>query len=216
MSFIVENTFTEFERVAPGLHLARCYRIIDLGTQKTDYKGQVKMSRQVMLGWEILGSDEEGKPIRMKDGRPFAIFRNYTLSWADSSNLRQSLQSWRGKPFSPEEMRKFDLKNILGAWCMLNVIDKPSKDGQKTFSNVANITPVPGMIKQSGLPPPVNEAQIFTLQAPDWAIFETFSQNLKNKIMASPEYAKAKSPASDFDDTGFKNNPVDLDDEIPF
>lgn len=216
MSFIVENTPIEFERVAPGLHLARCYRVIDLGTQKTNTKGQIKMVRQVTLFWEILGSDEEGKPIRMTDGRPFVVFRNYTLSWAETSNLRKGLQSWRGKPFSQEEMLRFDLKNILGAWCMLNVIDSPSKDGQKIYSNVANITPVPGMIKQVGLPAPVNEAQIFTLQAPDWAIFETFSQNLKNKIMSSPEYAKAKAPKPDFDDTGFKTNPVDLDDEIPF
>lgn len=216
MSFVVENTFQEFERIAPGLHLARCYRIVDLGTQKSDFKGQIKMTRQVMLGWEILGSDEAGKPIRMADGRPFAIFRNFTLSWADSSNLRLSLQSWRGRPFSQEEMRRFDLKNILGAFCMLNVIDKPSKDGQKTFSNVANITPVPGMIKQAGLPQGVNDLQIFTLQAPDWTIFETFSQNLKNKIMASPEYAKAKAPKADYDDSGFSHASPGLDDEIPF
>lgn len=215
MSFIVENTFQEFERVSPGLHLARCYRVIDLGTQKTNYKGQMKMTRQVMISWEILGSDDTGKPIRMKDGRPFMISRNFTLSWAESSNLRASLQSWRGKPFSQEEMRRFDLKNILGAWCMLNVIEKTS-EGDKTYSRVENITPVPGMIKQAGLPEPVNEAQMFALQSPDWAVFEKLSQGIQNKIMASPEYAKAKAPKSDFDDTGFNTATVDFEDEIPF
>jgi hypothetical protein len=35
MSFIVENTSTggDFTPVPAGLHLARCYRIVDLGTQ---------------------------------------------------------------------------------------------------------------------------------------------------------------------------------------
>lgn len=213
MSFIVENTFQEFERVSPGLHLARCYRVIDLGTQKTNFKGQVKMTRQVMISWEILGSDETGQPIRMKDGRPYMVSRNFTLSWAEASNLRASLQSWRGKPFSQEEMRRFDLKNILGAWCMLNIIEKTSDDG-KTYTRVENITPVPGMIRQAGLPQPVNETMMFTLQSPDWKIFETLSQGIKNKIMASPEYAKAKAPKADYDDSDFQ--PSSTDDEIPF
>jgi len=214
MSFIVENTFQEFERVNPGLHLARCYRVIDLGTQKTNYKGQMKMTRQVMISWEILGSDDTGQPIRMKDGRPFMISRNFTLSWAESSNLRASLQSWRGRPFSQEERRRFDLKNILGAWCMLNVIEKTA-EGDKTYSRVENITPVPGMIKQAGLPQPVNEAQMFTLQSPDWGVFEKLGQGIKNKIMASPEYAKAKAPKSDYDDSDFQATPND-EDEMPF
>lgn len=213
MSFIVENTFQEFERVSPGLHLARCYRVIDLGTQKTNFKGQVKMTRQVMISWEILGSDETGQPIRMKDGRPYMVSRNFTLSWAEASNLRASLQSWRGKPFSQEEMRRFDLKNILGAWCMLNIIEKTSDDG-KTYTRVENITPVPGMIRQAGLPQPVNETMMFTLQSPDWKIFETLSQGIKNKIMASPEYAKAKAPKADYDDSDFR--PSSTDDEMPF
>jgi hypothetical protein len=53
----------------------------------------------------------------MRDGRPFAMFKNYTLSWSEKANLRLDLQSWRGKPFTQEEMRRFDLETILGAWC---------------------------------------------------------------------------------------------------
>ena len=29
-----------FTPVAPGMHLARCYRIVDMGTQKTDFQGR--------------------------------------------------------------------------------------------------------------------------------------------------------------------------------
>jgi len=83
MSFIVEDKGGEFERCPPGMHLARCYRIIDLGTQKSEYMGQVKYLHKVMLGWEIHGMHDDGAPIKMKDGRPFAIFKNYTLSWSE-------------------------------------------------------------------------------------------------------------------------------------
>ena len=42
MSFIVENTSSggDFKPVPAGLHLARCYRIIDLGTQRSEFDGQ--------------------------------------------------------------------------------------------------------------------------------------------------------------------------------
>jgi hypothetical protein len=33
MSFVVEDKGGEFERCPSGMHLARCYRIIDLGTR---------------------------------------------------------------------------------------------------------------------------------------------------------------------------------------
>lgn len=192
MSFFVENSGGSFESTPVGSHLARCYRIVDLGTQKSEYMGQVKYLHKVMLGWEIHGMNEDGTPIKMKDGRPFAMFKNYTLSWADKATLRGDLQSWRGKPFTAEELRRFDLKTILGAWCMLNVIERAGTDG-KMYVNVANISPVPAMIKQNGLPTAVNKNEMFNLSEPDMAMFETFSDNLKKKIQGSPEWEKLQN-----------------------
>lgn len=190
MSFVVENKGGDFERCQPGMHLARCYRIIDLGTQKSEYMGQVKYLHKVMLGWEIHGVDDNGQPIRMKDGRPFAIFKNYTLSWADKATLRKDLQSWRGRPFTEAEMQKFDLKNVLGAWCMLNVIERPGKSDGKMYTNIDGVTPVPAIYKQSGLPEGVNKTELFNLAEPDMTMFEGFSDNLKTKIKSSPEWQK--------------------------
>jgi len=215
MSFVVEDKGGDFERCPQGMHLARCYRIIDLGTQKSEYMGQVKYLHKVMLGWEIHGMNDDGTAIKMKDGRPFAIFKNYTLSWSEKANLRLDLQSWRGKAFTQEEMRKFDLKNVLGAFCMLNIIERPGQDG-KTYTNVNGVTPVPAMIKQNGLPTAVNPNEMFNLQEPDWVMFEKFSDHLKKKIISSPEFEKAKNPS------GLKEilhgaPPVgNEDDDIPF
>jgi hypothetical protein len=214
MSFIVEDKGGNFERCPSGLMLGRCYRIVDLGTQKSEYMGQVKYLHKIMLGWEIHGTDDAGKPIKMKDGRPFAIFKNYTLSWSEKANLRVDLQSWRGKAFTQEEMRKFDLKNVLGAWCMLNVIERAGQNGN-TYSNVDSVAPVPAMIKQNGLPEPVNPNEIFNLQEPDMAVFANFSDHLKAKITASPEWEKFKAGpqwvGSEADVFG-----GDVDSDIPF
>lgn len=214
MSFFVEDKGGDFERCPSGMHLGRCYRIIDLGTQKSEYMGQVKYLHKVMLGWELHGTNDAGEPLKMKDGRPFAIFKNYTLSWSEKANLRLDLQSWRGKQFSQEEMRRFDLKTVLGVWCMLNIIDRVGNDG-KTYTNVNGITPVPSVIKQAGLPAPVNKNEMFNLQDPDWTMFETFSDNLKKKIIASPEFEKAKGGSAAQSSAPASEYP-DQDDDIPF
>ena len=63
MSFFVENT-GNFERCPSGMHLARCYRIVDLGTQKSEYLGTIKHLPKVMIQFEVHGEDENGKPTR--------------------------------------------------------------------------------------------------------------------------------------------------------
>lgn len=217
MSFYVEDKGGNFERCPPGMHLARCYRIIDLGTQKSEYMGQTKYLHKVMLGWEIHGTDDAGQPLLMKDQRPFAIFKNYTLSWSEKANLRLDLQSWRGRPFSQEEMQKFDLKNVLGAFCMLNIIERPGKADGKMYTNVDGVTPVPSIIKQNGLPQGVNKTELFNLTDPDMTMFETFSDNLKAKIKSSPEWQKLERQMSGGSaPAAAPAAAADEDDDIPF
>ena len=217
MSFYVEDK-SNFESVPSGMHLARCYRIIDLGTQKSEYMGQVKYLHKIMLGWEIHGTNDDGTPLKMRDGRPFAIFKNYTLSWSEKATLRGDLQSWRGKPFTQEEMRRFDLKTVLNAWCMLNVIERAGKDGNM-YVNVSGVTPVPAMIKKNGLPDSVNKNELFNLTDPDMVMFDTFSENLKKKIQSSPEWEKLSKKTKTVDDIAPKaaGSSFDEDDsDIPF
>ena len=217
MSFIVENTSTgDFKPVPPGLHLARCYRIVDLGTQTTEYMGETKHQRKIMLGWELHGKDDEGNELVTPNGDPLAIFKNYTLSWNEKATLRNDLQGWRNKPFTETEMRRFDISAILGQWCMLNVIERPGKNG-KMYSNVGSIAPVPAVVKQAGLPPAVNVTQLFRLAEPDYELFDTFGKGLKEKIQASPEWQalQARKPAQNANkapSSGFD----DMDDDLPF
>lgn len=218
MSFIVENTSTggDFKPVPAGLHLARCYRIIDLGTQRSEYEGIEKHQRKIMLGWELHGKDDEGNELVTDRGDPLAIFKNYTLSWNDKANLRIDLQNWRNKPFTEEEMRRFDIQTILGAWCMLTVIQRPGKNG-KLYANVKAVSPVPSVIKSAGLPPAINVNQVFRLADPDLELYETFGKGLKGMIEASPEWQAyqgkkgapnpVKAPSSGFDD---------MADDLPF
>jgi hypothetical protein len=220
MSFIVEASggSREFKTVPAGTHLARLYRIVDLGTQTSQFEGgEVKMQRKVMFGWEIHGEDDNGVPLLTEEGKPMAVFKNYTLSWNEAATLRKDLQAWRGTPWTDKEAARFDLKNVLGQWCMLNVLHRPGNKDGKMFANVAGISPVPGFLKKQGLPEGHNELQMFRLGDPDWELFETFSKGLKAKIESSPEYkALANTGASGNGKKSLSSMDNDLDGDIPF
>ena len=71
MSLTVRGSFDSgFKPVPPGMFLARCYKIIDLGTQKTSYKGLEKMQKKVTLQFEVHGEDEDGNPVVTAKGEP--------------------------------------------------------------------------------------------------------------------------------------------------
>ena len=93
-------------------------RIIDLGTQKGDYQGQVTRKRQNLITWELPNSKMETGEF---EGQPFLISKFYTASLGEKANLRRDLVNWRGREFSPEELAGFDHKNILGKCCMLSI-----------------------------------------------------------------------------------------------
>jgi len=200
-----------FTPVPPGMYLARCYRIVDLGTQKSEYLGQVKSLPKVMLQFEVHGEDEAGKPLVTAKGEPMSISKNFTLSLAEKATLRKDLQTWRGKEFTPEELRGFSVDNVLGAWAMIAITKAMGNNG-KEYTNIANINSVPKAMK-ANLPEGHNKCASFYIANPDMAMFETFSDNLRAKIEQSPEWQDraGKKPQSTAK-SGFD----DMDDDIPF
>ena len=130
MALVAKEGESNFTPVPPGMHLARCYRVVDLGTQKSEYLGTIKHLPKVMLQFEVHGEDEAGKPIVTAKNEPMTISKTFTLSLAEKATLRKDLQTWRGREFTPEELRGFELKNVLGAWAMISrVAWAPSSRG---------------------------------------------------------------------------------------
>lgn len=214
MSLVAKDSGGEgnFTPVPPGMHLARCYRIVDLGTQKSEYQGQIKYLQKVMLQFEVHGEDEKGKALVTSKGDPLSISKNYTLSLAEKATLRKDLQTWRGVAFTPDQLRGFELKNILGQWAMLSVAKDVGNNG-KEYTNIMSVNPVPLAIKRAGLPEGINKTAMFTIMNPDMDLFETFSNNLKEKIKASPEWESNSKRESNTGGSGFDDF---ADDSIPF
>jgi hypothetical protein len=212
MAVIAANNGGDFKPTPQGNHIGRCYRVIDLGTHKREYQGKPKgAARKVMIAWELLGEDEEGAPLKMEDGRPLSISKRYTLSLGEKANLRSDLEAWRGRAFTDDELAGFDLKQLLGVYAMVNV--KHEKKDAKTYANVAGLAPLPKAMRETR-PAPVNPPQFFDVTEPDMAMFEKFSDNMKELINSCHEWNKetANAAAQRQENGGVSG----MDDDIPF
>ena len=211
MGFIAkDNGGGDFKRVPPGVYIGRCYSLIDLGTQLTSGQYGEKLQHKIKLSWELFGEDEAGQSLTINvDGKemPLTISKNYTMSLHEKAGLRKDLAAWRGRDFTEDEAKAFDVSKLVGAYCMLNCTT--SETNGKTYTNVAGITPLPGALKNSK-PAPVHADVLFNMDDPDMKLFETFYDKLKEQIKHSPEWAqlhgKQTAHAGAFDDM-----PDDLD-----
>jgi hypothetical protein len=166
----------DFKQAPAGNHVARCIRLTDLGTQHGEYQGEPTKRNQVLVTWELpLETVEiEGEQ------RPLLVSKFYTNSLGEKANLRKDLESWRARPFTAEELMKFDLEKILGAPCMVSVIH--NEKGKATVATVA------AMAKGTTCPPAINEVDSFWLEDFNHDKFESISDGIKKIIMESDEY----------------------------
>ena len=183
-----------------GVHKARCIKVIDLGTQKNDYQGQVSWKRTVLIIWET-PEELDG------EGKPMTISKFYNLSLHEKSKLSQDLVSWRGRPFTETEIKSFDISKLAGVACMLNVIEK---NGKSVISSVMPLAKNDKVVEQ------VLPTVIFSLQDFQNGKKETFNQlseGIRNMILRSRELQDMNQ------DLGDGNNGSDLnvgDEAIPF
>lgn len=195
MGLIAKETVnSDFKPVPAGLHLARCCRLIDLGTQRiVDQYGE-RDRHKINVAWEVFGDDENGQPliVKMTEGDfPMIISKTYTMSLSANAILRRDLIAWRGRDFNADELKGFNLRDIIGKFCMLNVT-RAEYDG-KTFSRVEGITPVPAMLK-SNLPAPVHQNLVFDFDNFDQDVFNKIPEKQREYIAASYEYQKLFPP----------------------
>lgn len=210
-----DNGGGSFKRVPAGVFIGRCYSLIDLGTHLSTGQFAGREQHKIRIGWELFGEDETGAPLEIEvDGKkmPMTISKSYTLSLHEKAALRKDLAAWRGKDFTDEEARAFDVSKLVGAYCMVNVTT--SESNGKTYSNVAGLTPLPGALKATK-PAPVHAPVVFDLDNPDMKVFNAFHEKLQDYIKTSPEwaaYAKPPEATAAAGGTAFD----DMDSDIPF
>jgi hypothetical protein len=174
----------ERELIPAGNYIARCYKMIEIGTVPTEYLGEQKMTHKVRIGWEL---PTELKVFNQEKGeQPCVIEKEYTLSLADKSNLRKDLKSWRGKDFTEQEADDFDITKLIGVPCMLNIIHLVGKkDTSKTYQAIGSVSPIP---RGLSCDKQINPSFIFEFDKYDQTKFDSLPDFIKNQIKESNEY----------------------------
>jgi hypothetical protein len=195
----------DFDPVPEGSHLAVCDMFVDLGIQETNYNGQVKQQHKIYLRWQIPSLRLKYEKDGVEHEGPMAIGSKFTLSLHEKAALRKILQSWRGRAFTPDELKKFDVTTVLGAPCLITVTHAP-KDGGGVYANVGAVAKLP-----PGVPAPTIEGETLIYDADNLGNFEKLRPWLQDAIKAQkleespPEQRGEQQPAY-----------ADLDDDVPF
>ena len=120
-----------YDPAPEGLFQAVCVDVVDRG-MIPGFQG--KLQHKVDLFWELDKTND-------KSGKPFRVMRRFTLSANEKSSLRKFLESWRGKRFSEDEINSFDLDDLIGKNCQLQIAHDVKADG-KVYDSVQVAIPI--------------------------------------------------------------------------
>ena len=210
MAIIASNNGgTSFEPIPSGSYAARCFSMVHMGTIEETILGTVKKLNKVRITWEL---PTELKVFKEENGeQPHVISKEFTLSLHEKATLRNFLKNWRGKDFTEEEAKSFDIEKLVGARCMLNITHKQSKDGTKTYAEIGSVSTMPkGLI----CPPQINPSFVWTYDNFDVSKFGLLPDFLKNKMVNSEEYKHAVTGGQEHE--SHTNNVPELEDDLPF
>ena len=198
MSLIIKDNSqqSKYPQLSIGVHNARCIRVIDLGTQRNEYKGEVSWKRKVLIQWEVYTEDRE---------EPIEIGKVYTNSMFEKANLSIDLTSWRGKPFSEQEKEGFDISNLVGKVCQLNVIE-----GKNDKNKIATVLPTKDKVDIQ-----YNKSLVFSIedyQKGELKVFNQLREGIRNWILESKELEGQSQ--EDVKEHG--ESDIEPDDAVPF
>ena len=202
MPIIAKNAGKKRELAPQGNHVAICYKMIELGTITDTFKGEEVTRHRVTLSWELSNEFIDFDGVKS----PISVSKEFTLSMHEKAILRKMLESWRGKAFTKDEAKSFDITKLMGVPCMVNVLHATSGAGNQ-YENVSSITPLP---KGMEIPTQFNDSFEFSIDGYDQAKFDTFPDFIKDKINGSAEMQARQV------DQGQSIEETQEDDSLPF
>ena len=184
------GTRTERELIPMDLHRAVCVNVVDLGSHLNTVYNKVK--RRVRLTFELADLRDDFEVDGVMKNLPRLIGKEYNLSLWETADLRKDLQSWRKKQFTKEELNGFDIANLVGVPCMLNVEHYVGKGDGVLRAGIGSII---GLGSGMEAPKPEGEAYFYSIPDHGQQFPETMPDFINNKVLASIEMNGAPTQA---------------------
>lgn len=197
----------DFTPVPEGTHFAVCDMVVDFGKQKTTYMGDETIKHQIYIRWQIPAERVEWKDgDNQKHEGPAVIGKTYTLSLGEKANLRKDLQAWRGRAFTEEELRGFDVSKLLGVAATVTV-NHSEKNG-KTYANVTSVGGIP-----KGMDRPTAEGSTYLYDNDNEGTYDSLPKWMKEKLDLRIRSTAEIGKTDPNDPNAWRD---DLDDDVPF
>jgi hypothetical protein len=175
----------DFKGLPSGSYAAICDQVVFLGLQPgNDLYPDPKY--QVYIRWQVPSERVQFEKDNKKFEGPAVIGRTYTASMHKKAGVRIMLESWRGKTFTDDEAKNFDVSAILGQSCMLGVVEKES--GGKIYSNISSIGRLP-----KGTAAPKAEGNLTYFSPENEGTYESLPKWIKEKLAAQIKPTAAPS-----------------------
>lgn len=206
---------TKADLIPAGVQAARCYSIVDLGTQHWDYMGQPKTARKLCVTWEI---PKFKKVFREEKGEePLVIGRTYTISMYEKSNLVKDFTSWFSDEQPDGDIENWIINHTLGRTALLTISheNKPKDGDDRWVQVIAGIAPLPEEMKCED---PLNTPIFFSIDKFDQKVFDSLPAWQQEDIKKSDEYQNmGERPAVAADIKEDFEPPKDAEDhDLPF
>ena len=199
------------EKLENGVYTAISSMIIDLGLQVSEKFD--KTQRKMMILWNVLGEEVKINEEKL----PRTMSKEYSFSLGEKSNLRKDLQAWRGKTFTQEELKGFNVLNVLNKACQLQIILE-ERNGKK-YNNIASIMALPKGTQIT----PLEKTSHFDMENPEtWKNWGEIPQWIQSKIKKAQNYESSglEEFVKQYEE-GLKEKEesipkIALEDELPF
>ena len=116
----------DFVPAPEGLWPAVCVDVVDKGMVESE---KYKPRHMIQIRWVM-----DAEPA-LKTGKPHMAVRSFGCTLGKKSSLLPFLEAWRGRKFTEDELKSFDVEKLIGAPCQLQIIH----NGE--YANVQAVVP---------------------------------------------------------------------------
>ena len=184
---------TKIELVPAGNHIARLFKIVNIGTVDTGFKdvdtGEPKIQPKVRLYFEL---PLKKRTYKDKDGNdvetPFVIGKKVTLSLFKGkqvAKLRTIAEAMIGTALTDEEAENFDVESLLGMPCMVQVAHEKLMGSEDLYATIANVSSVPEGLEA---PAQVNPSVVLDVNSATQEEIGALNEFIRKEIESSQEY----------------------------
>jgi len=126
-----------------GQFVAQCVDVVDVGEKVENFRDSPE---KLVPKCALVFRTGEKNP---ETGELIDIAQEYTVSMHEKANLRKTLESWRGQPYSDGQVNDgVPLDKLTGNWALIGVAQKTSAQG-RVYAVIQSIVGVPKAMREA-------------------------------------------------------------------